>query len=98
MQGNKQEEVKLLLKAEGSSKTKEDLLHQNVGLVALVHNDSKRESLEVENPFSRGQGRGRREVRCYRCGKLEHMAYDCPKNRESSQRNFVVAPVEEVEA
>eukprot|EP00253_Pinus_taeda_P013420 PITA_13420 len=46
--------------------------------------------------FSRGRGgRGRgREIRCYKCNKLGHRAFECPKNEEKSQRNAIVALVE----
>eukprot|EP00253_Pinus_taeda_P010063 PITA_10063 len=47
--------------------------------------------------FSRGRGgRGRgREIRCYKCNKLGHRAFECPENAEIRQRNAVVAPAEE---
>ena len=43
--------------------------------------------------FSRGRrGRGRgRELRCFRCNKLGHRSYDCPKNARINQRNVIVA-------
>eukprot|EP00253_Pinus_taeda_P024541 PITA_24541 len=47
--------------------------------------------------FSRGRG-GRdkgREVRCYRCNKLGHKAFECLENVGKSQRNAIVAQVEE---
>eukprot|EP00253_Pinus_taeda_P007772 PITA_07772 len=47
--------------------------------------------------FSRGRGgRGRgRKVRCYRCNKLGHRAFEYPKNAGTNQRNAIVAQVEE---
>eukprot|EP00253_Pinus_taeda_P029193 PITA_29193 len=46
--------------------------------------------------FSRGRGgRGRgREIRCYRCNKLGHKAFECLENAEIRQRNAVVARAE----
>eukprot|EP00253_Pinus_taeda_P012663 PITA_12663 len=46
--------------------------------------------------FSRvrgGRGRGR-EVRCYRCNKLGHRAFECLENAGTSQRNANVSQVE----
>jgi len=46
-------------------------------------------------PIGRGDiGRGR-EVRCYRCNKLGHIAFECPENAGTSQRNAIVAQVDE---
>eukprot|EP00253_Pinus_taeda_P021287 PITA_21287 len=47
--------------------------------------------------FSRGRGGrgGGREVRCYRCNKLGHRAFECPESVEIKQRNAIVAPAEE---
>eukprot|EP00253_Pinus_taeda_P014867 PITA_14867 len=47
--------------------------------------------------FSKGRGgRGRgREIRCYRCNKLEHKAYECPENIGMDQRNEIVEKTEE---
>eukprot|EP00253_Pinus_taeda_P007647 PITA_07647 len=47
--------------------------------------------------FSRGRGgKGRgREVRCYRCNKLGHRALEFLENAATSQRNAIVAQVEE---
>eukprot|EP00253_Pinus_taeda_P018976 PITA_18976 len=47
--------------------------------------------------FSRGRGgRGRgREVRCYRCNKLGHKAFEFPENAGTSHRNAIFAQVEE---
>jgi hypothetical protein len=44
--------------------------------------------------FSRGRGRGR-EMRCYTCGKIGHMSWDCPENKETNQRNAHVAETKE---
>ena len=40
--------------------------------------------------FSRG--RGGRELRCYKCNKLGHRAFECPESAETKQRNAIVAP------
>eukprot|EP00253_Pinus_taeda_P007008 PITA_07008 len=47
--------------------------------------------------FSTGRGGrgGDREIRCYRCNKLGHRAFECPENAEIKQRNAIVAPAEE---
>eukprot|EP00253_Pinus_taeda_P016259 PITA_16259 len=47
--------------------------------------------------FSKGRGGkgGGREVRCYRCNKLGHRAFECPESAEIKQRNAIVAPAEE---
>lgn len=47
--------------------------------------------------FSRGRGGrgGGREVRCYRCNKLGHKAFECLESAEIKQRNAIVAPAEE---
>eukprot|EP00253_Pinus_taeda_P007656 PITA_07656 len=46
---------------------------------------------------SRGRGGrgGGREVRCYRCNKLGHRAFECLESADIKQRNAIVAPVEE---
>eukprot|EP00253_Pinus_taeda_P002171 PITA_02171 len=46
--------------------------------------------------FSRGRGdKGRgREVRCSRCNKLGHKAFECPEKVETIQRNAIVAQAE----
>eukprot|EP00253_Pinus_taeda_P021342 PITA_21342 len=41
--------------------------------------------------FSRGRGR---EIRCYRCNKLGHKAFQCPENAETNKRNDIVAQAE----
>ena len=44
--------------------------------------------------FRGGRGRGRnREVRCYTCGEIGHMSWDCPRNKSIGQRsvNFTKA-------
>eukprot|EP00253_Pinus_taeda_P007293 PITA_07293 len=43
-----------------------------------------------------GRGRGR-EVRCYRCNKLEHRAYECLENIGMNQRNEIVAKAKKEE-
>ena len=46
--------------------------------------------------FRRGRGRGRnREVRCYTCGDIGHMSWDCPRNKYTDQRNFNVTEFQE---
>lgn len=37
----------------------------------------------------RGRGRGR-DVRCYKCGELGHMSWDCPHNKLTSEKNVNV--------
>ena len=38
-----------------------------------------------------GRGRGiNREVRCYTCGEVGHMSWDCPRNKSTGQRNVNV--------
>jgi hypothetical protein len=35
------------------------------------------------NSFPRGRGRGRGgEVRCYACGKIGHMSWECPERKK----------------
>ena len=42
--------------------------------------------------FRGGRGRGRhREVKCYACGEIVHMSWNCPRNQSSNQRNVNVA-------
>eukprot|EP00253_Pinus_taeda_P020545 PITA_20545 len=46
--------------------------------------------------FSKGRGRGGgREIRCYRCNKMGHRAFECRENAEIKQRNAIVTPAEE---
>ena len=46
--------------------------------------------------FRGGRGRGRnREVRCYTCGEVGHMSWDCPRNKSTCQRNVNVAEAQE---
>ena len=41
--------------------------------------------------FRGGRGRGiNREVRCYTCGEVGHMSWDCPRNKSIGQRNVNV--------
>eukprot|EP00253_Pinus_taeda_P009769 PITA_09769 len=42
----------------------------------------------------RGRGRGR-YVRCFACGKWEHVQWDCPHQRSANQRNVNVAEAKE---
>ena len=38
--------------------------------------------------FKGGIGRGRnREVKCYTCGEIGHMSWECPRNKPAAQRN-----------
>ena len=34
----------------------------------------------------RGRGRNR-EVKCFTCGEIRHMSWECPKNKTTAQRN-----------
>ena len=46
--------------------------------------------------FRGGRIRGRdREVRCYTCGEVGHMSWDCPRNKSIGQRNVNVAEAQE---
>ena len=46
--------------------------------------------------FRGGRGRGRnREVRCYTCGEIGHMSWDCPRNKSASQINVNVTKARE---
>ena len=46
--------------------------------------------------FRGGIGRGRnREVKCYTCGEVGHMSWDCPRNKSTGQRNVNVAEDQE---
>ena len=58
-----------------------------------------REDEFKERGFSpRGRGRGRgREFKCYKCGKLGHRSFECPKNKDTGSRNVVVTPTVEGE-
>ena len=38
--------------------------------------------------FKGGRGRGRNiEVKCYTCGEIGHMSWECPRNKPVAQRN-----------
>jgi hypothetical protein len=45
--------------------------------------------------FPRGRDRGGREIKCYTCGNIGHMSWDCPKNKSAGQRNANVAETKE---
>jgi hypothetical protein len=48
-----------------------------------------------------GESRGRTffsrgiEMRCYTCGKIGHMSWDCPENKATNQRNTLIAEKKE---
>ena len=46
--------------------------------------------------FRGGRGRGiHREVKCYACGDIGHMSWNCPRNQSSNQRNVNVVEAQE---
>ena len=58
--------------------------------------DEAKISSSSSQSFQRGGfigGRGRsinREVRCYPCGEVGHMSWDCQRNKSTGQRNVNV--------
>ena len=72
-------------------------------LEAMQQMQARLEAMEMggdasgRGSFFRGRGgRGRgREVRCYKCNKLGHKAYECLENIRMNQRNEIVAKIEE---
>jgi hypothetical protein len=48
--------------------------------------------------FSRVRGRGKgREVKCYSCGKIGHMSWDCPDKNKDGEAHFSEARKRNVE-
>ena len=46
--------------------------------------------------FIGGIGRGiHKEVKCYACGEIGHMSWNCPRNQSSNQRNVNVVEAQE---
>ena len=46
--------------------------------------------------FIGGRGRGKnREVKCYTCGEIEHMSWECPKNKPTAHRNVNIVSHED---
>ena len=55
--------------------------------------ESSRSSIQSfqRGGFRGGRGRGiNREVRCYTCGEIGHMSWDCPRNKSKGQINVNV--------
>ena len=63
--------------------------------------DEAESSSSGSQSFQRGgfrgdRGRGRnREVRCYTCGEIGHMPWDCPRNKSTGHRNVNVIEAQE---
>jgi len=63
--------------------------------------DEAKSSSSSSQSFQRGglrggRGRGRnKEVRCYTCGEIGHMSWDCPRNKYTHQRNVNVTEAQE---
>jgi hypothetical protein len=50
------------------------------------------------NYFPRGRGRGRGgEVRCYACGKIGHVSWDCPERKKGGEAHISEAQKRDLE-